>query len=181
MKIYVIRHQKRPPHVNFTTPLSSLGKELSEKETKQKLNELGITQIYSSPFLRTLQIVDPYVKSTSGLKINVEFGLYERIVKNLFNKKNYKYKIPDEWLKKYKINSNYQSIIKLNDIKYDENPKDIEKRLQIFLETLYQKYSDTNETILLVSHMSPIYYLLKLCGHNIPIENIKTGKIWRIV
>ncbi len=181
MRIYVLRHQKRYTQIQFMTPLSELGHELANQETSPALEKLNIDHVFSSPFLRTLQTIRPYIEQNPSRIVKVEYGLYERICQDDFEEKDYLKSVPKKWHQKFHLDHNYQSVVKKKEIKYNESIEDVHDRLNTFMKYLFKQYGDTNETILLVSHMSPIHILLEMSGQNIPILEIKTGQIIRIV
>lgn len=66
MRLYVLRHEDRTVDASFFAPLTEKGLNNS-KDLIKRLAKLKINKVYSSPFIRTLQTVYPYVK-TNGLK-----------------------------------------------------------------------------------------------------------------
>ena len=61
MKIYLLRHEDRTQDATFFSPLTKQGLENSVKLIKD-LEKSNINIVYSSPFIRTLQTIHPYVK-----------------------------------------------------------------------------------------------------------------------
>ena len=61
MKIYLIRHEDRYSDATFFAPLNKNGLYKSVELIKI-LEELDINDIYSSPYIRTLQTIYPYSK-----------------------------------------------------------------------------------------------------------------------
>ncbi len=184
MIIYVIRHQIRSNDVSFYSSLIDDGLYLAETKTKEELNNLYITQIYSSPFLRTLQTIEPYINQINmhysiPKCINIEYSLYEYISKIHFNQNNYLH-FPDKlWHSKYKINKNYKSYLHPSEIKYGECIYDVKKRVNNFLKYLINTYQNTNQVILLVTHMQIIHSILEIM--EIPNNGINVGQIIRII
>jgi broad specificity phosphatase PhoE len=56
MKIYILRHEKRPADCSFFVPLSEEGLKDSIKLVP-RLKKCNINLIFSSPFIRTLQTI----------------------------------------------------------------------------------------------------------------------------
>lgn len=169
MKIYLLRHQIRYPTVTFDTELTNYGKNLANTQTCYELSKLGITKIYSSPFLRVLQTIGPYVNKYNK-SVNIEYALSEYV--NGFDLKIHP--IPNEWYNRYKINRYYASVV---------NPKEannVEKRVE-FIHYLLKRYKNTNEKILLASHQFPIHYIMRYFGKDIPRNGINMGKIVEII
>ena len=57
MKIYLLRHEERVHDASFFAPLTKNGLINVSSELLEYLDDLNITQIYCSPFLRTMQTV----------------------------------------------------------------------------------------------------------------------------
>ena len=87
MKIYFLRHEKRPNEQYFDVSLTEEGVKDSYK-LKDTLKELRIHEIYSSPFIRVLETVQPFIIE-NNLQINIEYSLYEFVTHNWFNENNY--------------------------------------------------------------------------------------------
>ena len=92
MIIYLLRHEDRTQDCTFFSPLTKKGLENSII-LKDKLKELDINVIYSSPFIRTLQTIYPYSIS-SGNKINIDYSLAEIQLPDLIPPNSYKVKLP---------------------------------------------------------------------------------------
>ena len=61
MKIYILRHEERTIDASFFSPLTKQGI-LNSINLIPLLENLNITTIISSPFIRTLQTIKPYSK-----------------------------------------------------------------------------------------------------------------------
>ena len=84
MKLYFLRHELRPLYDStFLTELFDIGKENSKTKLKDLLNTLNINKIYSSPFIRVLQTVDPFAKE-NNLQLYCDYSLAETITEKLF-------------------------------------------------------------------------------------------------
>ena len=59
MKLYILRHEERTIDATFFAPLTEKGLHNS-KILVSNLDNLGITKIYCSPFIRTMQTIYPF-------------------------------------------------------------------------------------------------------------------------
>ena len=151
MKIILLRHEERNTDVGFNSNLTDKGI-LNTVNLSNKLKNLNIDYIYSSPFIRTLQTIY-YYSSKYNIQVNIDNGLYEYLHSPYFliNKSHYTIDdINDKDLLSI-INKNYKSQINLNDLYVLENEKDIQRRISIFFDYLI-KHHKSNDTILIVSH-----------------------------
>jgi broad specificity phosphatase PhoE len=156
MKVILLRHEDRELDMGFNSNLTDQGIYNTIK-LSEKLKELNINHIYSSPFIRTLQTIYYYAFNYNN-KVNVEYGLYEYLHNPYFliNPSIYDISnIKDEDLKSI-INNDYISNIDINDFYVLENEIELQKRISIFFNYLIEKYKDTNDTILIVSHKGVI-------------------------
>lgn len=159
MKIFLLRHEKRDlDNPRFYSPLLDEGKKNAEN-LKFKLDKLDIDIIFASPFKRVLQTITPFFVYKNGtISINREFGLYEYIESECnFDEKDYRQDISIDDSEYKILNHYYDSIVKLDEIKIDE---DIRKRVNKFINNLIKKYQNTNKNILLVTHMSIVNAIL---------------------
>jgi broad specificity phosphatase PhoE len=77
MRIYILRHEERTIDCTFFSPLTKNGLEKSNKLVNY-LKNLNITDIYCSPFIRTLQTINAFVKTNPDkYKLKLEYGLIE--------------------------------------------------------------------------------------------------------
>ena len=67
----------------------------------------------------------------------------------------------------------------MNQLKYGENDNDVYERVNNFLAYLLAMYQNTDEVILLVTHMSVVEEFLKM--KKIPYRFVKMGGIYRII
>lgn len=161
MRIYFLRHEDRYKSISFFTPLNLNGKKNSLK-LNYDLNSLKITKIFSSPFLRTLQTIEPFIKK-SKLKVNLENSLRETNIISGIAEKESKMTLPEELYKQFNIDKSYNSFLKSNEIVYPEGKINVKKRFNNFLKNLIKKYNKSDENILLVSHAGLIEeYIRKL-------------------
>ena len=158
MKIYAMRHFERPSEITFFTELTEEGK-LNANRKIEELESLHLDIIYCSPFIRTIQSIEPYCRK-HNIKLNIENSIYECLTSSVFTIDNYKHK--------HTINENddlinyeYESYLNIDDLELPNYNEDgIRKRTSEFLKFLRKKYENTNKNILLVSHKSTINALL---------------------
>lgn len=161
MPVYLIRHEDRLLHDStFRINLTDKGRDRAESCVKFNLLKLDIDEIYSSPFLRCLQTVNPFALK-SGLGINVENTLQE-----VFFEPNFllrpKAELNDHDKKIYNVNSRYHSLIPSNTLRYPESEKSIEDRVTLFWKNVVKPNLNSNKTILVCSHMGIVNMLIKL-------------------
>lgn len=177
MKLYLLRHHQRGNKPDFLTPLTESGEELSKCETCPQLLDCKITQIYSSPFYRVLQTLEPYLNVCSKNKVKIEYSLYEVIGSSMFNKDNYKYEIETEWVERFNIDESYESMFNKDELVYPETFDIINERVSKFIEWLYEKYGETEENILIATHQYIIHEIMKIKEMKIPKKGVMMGEI----
>ena len=128
MKIYILRHEDRTSDCSFFSPLTELGLNNSNKLISV-LEKLNIDIIFSSPFIRTLLTVKPYVL-THNKYINIEYGLSEIHHEDIISKKSVGMLLPEYIAKSFNYNCNYKSIIGYANIKYPEKYNDVVRRIK---------------------------------------------------
>jgi len=144
MRLFFIRHEERPDNPAFKTQLTESGQFRAATSIKDKLSKLGITTIFSSPFIRVLQTIQPFVLE-SGVKVKIDFGVSEGLNSSVF--------VPSDTFSTPDIECNIDaSHISYYDEEFyyaPENEMDINQRVKIFLDVLLKRYGNTNETILI--------------------------------
>jgi broad specificity phosphatase PhoE len=162
MKIYILRHEDRTQDCSFFAPLTETGLENSVKLV-QFLKRENINKIYTSPFIRTLQTIYPYVK-TSNLTVNIEYGLSEIYNEEIIPKKAVGIHLPKYLADSFKSNSKYVSIVKPNEIVFPEREVHLNQRVKKVLREIIssncQLKSDTN--ILIVTHQAICCSILEI-------------------
>jgi len=155
MKVILLRHEERGIDIGFYSNLTEHGIINACNSLPDKLHELNIDIIFSSPFLRTLQTIYPYA-NLYNKSVNIEYGLYEYLHNPYFLLGKWYYTIDDINDKDLKniINYKYKSIIKKNDFSVLEDEEDLEKRVKKFFEYLKKKFY--NQTVLIVTHKGVI-------------------------
>jgi broad specificity phosphatase PhoE len=169
MRIILLRHEERPDHeFGFYTNLTENGLK-NTYILASKLEKYNIDLIFSSPYVRTLQTVYPFVKNNQDLKINVEYSLQEYLHNPYFLIDNKIYGIDDIYNTRNEflienINFYYKSYLSGNDLFIPENEINLENRVYNFMNNIIETYGNTDKTILLVSHkgiinkIKDIYY-----------------------
>jgi broad specificity phosphatase PhoE len=162
MKLYILRHEDRTQDCSMFAPLTKNGLIRAEKLVPL-LESIKIDIVFSSPFVRTLQTVKPYLKK-GDKKVNIEYSLSEIHHEDIIPKKAYGMYLPEYIAEQYNYNPEYKSFIKPTDIIMPERFKNVDIRLKKFLGELFNEYITTDKTILLVTHQA-------LCGSILHIVN----------
>lgn len=165
MKIYILRHEDRTQDCSFFSPLTELGLQnsiiLIDRLKKYKINK-----IYSSPFIRTLQTIYPYVKEMN-IKNNIEYGLEEINHEDIIAPKNAGVNLPEYLAEAFNYNPEYKSFIKSTDIIYPEKVCHVEKRIKRFLRKIItENVMESDINILLVTHMCVCTSILKIANQS---------------
>lgn len=168
MKIFILRHEDRTQDASFFAPLTKNGLENSKKLI-EKLNELHITHIYSSPYIRTLQTIYPYVKSKE-MKVKLEYALSEINDPELISKNTYGTYLPEYIGQSFLYDENYKSFIEPSGLKYPEIKTDVNTRIKNFLKILITNHYKTDDRILLVTHQVVCNTILNLINKSIKIK-----------
>ena len=150
-KIYVLRHEKRDiKNPLFHSPLLKEGKEDAEK-LKYLIEKLNIEIIFSSPFIRVLQTIEPYCLYKKK-KVNIDLSLYEHISTD-FDEKDFKFGLNNITYYSHIINYDYKSFGSLDNVEYDSYDC-VKKNVNEFKKYLLDNYK--NKNILLVTHLGVI-------------------------
>ena len=156
MKIYILRHELRDlSDTSFLSPLLSEGLNRTKKDLKDILNTLDINVVYSSPFIRALQTIHPYVLENKK-KVNIEYVICETIDDPIFKEKP-EITLNNEQSKFYKVNFLYNSLWNKELLKYKEKKSQMKYRIKMFVQ-----YLKKNMKIQI-----RIYYYQLICGHAI--------------
>jgi broad specificity phosphatase PhoE len=179
MKIFILRHEDRTQDASFYSPLTKNGLENSIKLI-DKIEDLHINHIYSSPYIRTLQTIYPFTKS-KGLKIKLEYSLSEINDPHLIPKNAYGAYLPEYLAKSFCYDENYKSSIQPNELKYPENEKDILLRVKNFFKNIITNHYKLDDNILIVTHQVVCNNILNLVNKSIKnkedVKNYQTGAI----
>jgi broad specificity phosphatase PhoE len=160
MKIYILRHEDRSQDCTFFSPLTEIGL-TNSKQLVEILKKNNINIIYSSPFIRTLQTVHPFLEETNQT-VNLEYGLSEIHNSSIIPPRSVGITLPEYLAKHYKYNPNYESFIKPNQIKYPENTKNCENRMKIIIKNIIKQYYKTDFNILIVTHQTLCNLVIKI-------------------
>ncbi len=165
-RIVLLRHEKRGEDPSFNSILTPDGKQNLQSLPK-RLQTMGFnpTTIYSSPYLRCLETGQPFLKN-SQLRLNVENSLAEWF--NPKDKHN-NYSIPrtltSQENKLYHVNDEYFSFLKQDFFLENESWNCCQERTHSFLEFLEKKYGNTEDNILIISHLSVLNAICQNVGH----------------
>jgi broad specificity phosphatase PhoE len=179
MKIFILRHEDRTQDASFFSPLTKNGLENSKKLIN-KCEDLDITYVYSSPYIRTLQTIYPYIKSKEK-QIRLEYALSEINDPHLIPKNAHGIYLPEYLAQSFLYDENYKSVIQPNELKYPETEKDVEARIKNFLKILITNHYKTDDRILLVTHQVVCNNILNLVNkifkNKDKVNNYQTGAI----
>lgn len=176
LRIYVLRHEKRPvDDPTFDVSLTDEGLEDAEEQVCEELNELGVNAVYSSPYKRVLQTVEPYLKQDHvGMGACVEWCLSEHPEPN----DTPPTKIPDEWHEDFSIESTHTPFMTAEEAhKKNGTIEQVFRRLADFVELL-SKIHDEGDVVLLATHQTSVHALLSMAS-GIPVDcmDVPMGKI----
>ena len=180
MKIYILRHEDRTQDCSMFAPLTKNGLDRSEK-LASLLEGCKIDIVFSSPYIRTLQTIKPYLKKNQK-KVNLEYSLSEMNHEDIIPKKAIGMYLPEYIAEEYHYNPDYNSLIKPTDIIYPERFKHVDMRFKKFLGELFNEYIKTDKTILLVTHQSMCCSVLNIVNKynkldEEVINNYMTGQL----
>ena len=170
MKLYILRHEDRTQDATFFSPLTKIGLDNSIKLIK-KLNEIEIDIIYSSPFIRTLQTIHPYLKNNNK-KVNIEYCLQEIQHPQLIPPKSYTVSLPIYIAESFNYNEKYKSLIEPENNKYPEDERDVMERAKKILKRIMNDNVSKKNNILLVTHQAVCNALLKIASKGMKDVNI---------
>jgi 2,3-bisphosphoglycerate-dependent phosphoglycerate mutase len=179
MKIFILRHEDRTQDASLFAPLTKIGLDKSLK-LANILDEINITTIYSSPYIRTLQTIYPYVKK-KGKNVKIDYSLSEINDDNLISKNSVGTNLPEYIAESFLYDSQYKSVIQPENIPYPEKEKDVQKRIKQFLKGIILNHYQKDDNIVIVTHQVVCSNILKiinkLTGKNIDESNIKNYPI----
>lgn len=160
MKIYILRHEDRTEDATFFSPLTEKGLLNSNKLTVY-LEKLGITKIFCSPYIRTMQTIYPFSKK-NNFKLNLDYSLIEIQHPIIIPPKSVNIELPSYIANQFVADKSYISTMKPNQIIYPETSCNLEVRTKNFIKHIITKYYKTNETILLVTHQGLCKIILNI-------------------
>ena len=163
MRIYLLRHEMRFKNPQFDTQLTEVGKQ-NAKKLVNLLDNLNLNMIISSPFVRTIQTVEEYVKK-HNTKLNIDYALNESLSNTqLFDKTDIRPLNENMYGYKY-FNLDYNPVVKCEDLVLGESFDDIGSRTSMLINSLINNKSLANKNILLVSHQSTVNATLDIYQH----------------
>jgi len=178
--VFIVRHGERIDHIDerwikmakrpFDPGLSDKGMQQA-REVGEKLKKDGevIDVIYASPFQRTLETASEIAK-VLGLKIKIENGIAESV--RVESVQRWEEKEGRKWpqlrlLSEEDIKANFPLVEfdheSVAQTKFPECEEDLYQRIVLIVNNLPKKHE--GQSILLVSHQSPVEYLaFELCA-----------------
>lgn len=165
MRIFILRHEDRTQDASFFAPLTKNGLDKSIKLIPI-LNELYITHIYSSPYIRTLQTIYPFVKENKK-SIKLEYSLSEINDPDLISRNSAGTNLPQYLAESFLYDASYNPVIQPENIKYPEVEQDVMIRLKNFLRILITNHFKTDDNILIVGHQVICSILLKIVNKHL--------------
>jgi len=180
--LFVIRHEDRPSPPFFFTKLSALGYKNAKSIVIDDLHKLNISKIYTSPFIRTLETIQPYCIKFNK-KVFIENSLYEYTSTNqwknqpIYGIKNIQR--PD-LLNIIDNGVESKSFLPLSDVTLERDYSEI---ISNFLDKIID---DGEENVLLVTHMYQVdvifdYFMKKYRNERYPLHHYyPTGCVSKI-
>ena len=173
MKIYILRHEDRTQDATFFSPLTSTGLERSDLLV-DVLKKNKINKIYSSPFIRTLQTINPYC-AKYDLKINLEYSLSEIQHPLIIPEKSYQVTLPTYMANNFNYNDRYSSLLDPLNHVYPEDETHVSKRVRKFLNILLNNKLTKSNNILIVTHQVVCNEILKISTKKMKGINISSS------
>ena len=165
-----MRHCERDPsNISFESPLLEVGQN-NVKKLFNTMNDYNITKLYSSPFLRTIQTAS-YYSNKKNIPIHIDYSLCEFAAekeKNLMTSLN-NFIIPTSWKNTFNI---IEKNMILDTFNNSETLENCFNRIEIFMNHIINIYKNTEENILLITHMSIVNIILKILKKNDEIFSI---------
>lgn len=159
-----MRHCERDPYnISFESPLLEVG-QYNVKKLFNTMDVYNITKLYSSPFLRTIQTAS-YYSNKKNIPIHIDYSLCEFVVeeeKNLMTSLH-NFIIPNTWHNTYNIIQKNMLIDTFNNTETLDNCLN---RVETFINHIIEAYKNTDENILLITHMSIVNVILKVLKKN---------------
>ena len=182
MKILLLRHEIRNlRNPTFYSPLLKEGLDNAVKLINI-LKKHNIDLIFSSPFKRVLQTIEPYCNFYNNnfkkILVNIDYSLYEQVGEHSnvdinFKRNNFRKVLKNTDFGYNLINKRYKSYIPITDIKFTF---DTYERSQNFLKHIIYKYKYTDKNILIASHEGILLQMLEyLFEKDKIINNIPMG------
>ena len=130
--------------------------------------------IYASPFIRAIQTIYPYCID-NDTKVRLECSLYPVLKQDSTEYyTDHKTKLPSHFRYLVPIvDRDYNTELFHTNVKGAETDIDVNNRIKPFLYNLKKRYSDTDKTVLIVTHIDTIPYMLEyICELGVPVIDI---------
>lgn len=191
LRVYALRHQLRDPRdASFASPLLPEGVREAESTTRQLLKAAAPTRFYSSPFLRCLETLEPYVRRHGGGPIRVDYSLWEHNldpkVKDVVNAEEGQ-PVPPEWQERFPLNEAYAGVLPRQALPAQNRTlADVHQRTRAFMEHLVLLHDGKPNVVVLCTHQTIVHSLLhQATGVPMCDLNVKMGDLveieWRMV
>ena len=178
MKLYILRHEDRTQDATFFAPLTKTGLDNALKLIA-KCDELHINQIYSSPYIRTLQTIYPYAKA-KGVNVKLDYSISEINDANIIPKNSHGIILPEYLAKAFLYDESYKSTTQPEELKYPETFKEVNLRAKNFLKNLITNHHKTDDRVLIVTHQIVCDAILSVVDRKLSIECYPVGKITQV-
>nr|QFG74277.1 MAG: histidine phosphatase superfamily PROTEIN [Megaviridae environmental sample] len=184
MKLYILRHEDRTLDASFFSPLTLSGHKNSVKLAKYLKNE-KINKIYCSPFIRTLQTINPYINSfKKKMSVNLEYSLAEIQHPDIIPHTYYKINLPKYIAEEFNHNERYMSLLSPEKFDYPEDYLKVKKRVKTFLKKIFNENIETNNNIIFVTHQIVCKIILETLekdfAHKINNTFYPTGSLTKV-
>lgn len=191
MRVFALRHQLREPHdASFASPLLPEGVREAKSSTRQLLKAAAPTRLYSSPFLRCLETLEPYARRHGGGPMRVDYSLWEHNlnpkVKDAVNAEEGQ-PVPPEWAERFCLNEAYSSLLTRQALPAQNRTiADVHQRTRAFVEHLALLHATESHVVVLCTHQTIVHSLLHQAT-GVPMKdlNVKMGDLveieWRMV
>lgn len=171
MKIYLLRHENRTQDATFFAPLTQDGLDNSIKLISE-LEKLQINDIYSSPYIRTLQTIYPYSKH-SKIPIKIDYCLGEKISNFIIPKNSYQVRLPKYIADQFNVSKDYTSLMYPEEYVMDETMNQVEERIKkIIKKIILENHDNDNKRIILVTHQAVANIILKIISKKNLSDNL---------
>ena len=176
-RIFVLRHEQRSSQdATFHSPLLAVGQQRAAEQVVETLRSLSVTHLYTSPFLRCLQTIAPFCRTTgdtaacttmanvgrcppSRLRLRREFALYERITLETGRPNSFRHDVRSGDPYHDLLDPTYVSHWPLENLQWSESEDDVRARATSFLQFCTQHHA-AHDVVVLVTHRSVVNALL---------------------
>ena len=172
MPIYTVRHLARDERSSlFDEPLTHGAKMYAATHMVESLKGLKISAIYCSPFIRCVQTILPF-SWASNIMVRLEFSLFEYDFNGLVHHMPQTLTRRECTLTGVADPNVIKSVASIEEIKEETEEQFIE-RVRDFKKFLIEMYRNSDENILICTHMSVLNVL-----HDRPLnQHVDFGEI----